>query len=88
MRVVPARTVHLPLLAVWGHRLLLGGAFVVLVMIADLRYGFEAPGYGMALAVVGAGAFLGTVAAPAAAARFGAAAVLPAAYLLAATAAP
>jgi apolipoprotein N-acyltransferase len=81
--IVSDRDIHVPLLAVWGHRLLLGGAFVVLVMIADLRYGFEAPGYGMAIAVIGVGAFVGTIAAPAAAARFGASAVLPAAYLLA-----
>ncbi len=77
------RDVHVPLLAVWGHRLLLGGGFVVLVLIADVRYGFEAPGYGMALAVIGVGAFVGTVAAPAAADRFGSSALLPAAYLFA-----
>lgn len=81
--IASERDIRVPLLAVWGHRLLLGGGFVVLVLIADLRYGFEAPGYGMALAVIGIGAFLGTVAAPALADRFGASALLPAAYLLA-----
>ena len=36
-----------PLLAVWLHRLLLGGGFILLVLVADQRYHFEASGYGL-----------------------------------------
>ena len=66
-----------PLTAVWLHRLLLGGGFVLLVLVADRRYHFEASGYGLAIAVTGGAAALGTVAAPWLAGRWPAAGLLP-----------
>ncbi len=62
--VAHERAVRRPLLAVWTHRLLLGAGFIVLVLVADERYHLQASGYGLALAVTGVAAFLGTVAAP------------------------
>lgn len=65
MRVV-VRTPQIgrPLAAVWAHRLLLGGAFVLMVLVADSRFRLRIAGYGLALGVTGVAAFLGTVAAP------------------------
>lgn len=85
--VATVPTVRRPLVAVWGHRFLLGAGFVVLVLIADERYSLEAPGYGLALAVTGVAAFGGTVAAPVLAHRFRRRALLPPAYLVSALAA-
>lgn len=79
--------VRTPLLAVWAHRLVLGAAFIVLVLVADRRYGLEAPGYGLALAVTGVGAFLGTWLVPGLARRFRPRALLPLTFLPAALAA-
>jgi apolipoprotein N-acyltransferase len=76
-----------PLLAVWLHRFLLGGGFIVLVLVADQRYHFEASGYGIALAVTGAAAFVGTVAAPVLARRHRPDALLPLSFLVAGLAA-
>lgn len=76
-----------PLLAVAGHRLLLGAGFVVLVLVADTYHRMEASGYALALTVAGAAAFAGTVAAPPLATRFGAGALLAAAFPPAAAAA-
>lgn len=53
-----------PLLAVGTHRMLLGGAFVLVVLVADSRYHLSTPGYGLAVAVTGVAAFGGTVTAP------------------------
>lgn len=58
-----------PLTGVWLHRLLLGAGFVLLVLFADEQYRLEAPGYGLALAAVGVAALVGTLLAPAVAAR-------------------
>ncbi|MBB4922108.1 apolipoprotein N-acyltransferase [Kitasatospora kifunensis] len=76
-----------PLLAVATHRLLLGAGFVLLVLVADSQYGLKASGYGIALAVTGVATFAASAAAPALAARYGARALLPAAFLPAAAAA-
>jgi apolipoprotein N-acyltransferase len=79
-----------PLLSVAGHRLLLGAAFVILVLVADEHHrlpasGFtRAPGPVTAVAVAGLAAFAGSLAAPPLAARFGAGALVPAAFLPAA----
>lgn len=70
-----------PLLAVWTHRLLLGGGFIVLVLVADSRYHLSVAGYGLALAVTGIAAFLGTVTAPYLVRRWRAHALLPLAFL-------
>lgn len=53
-----------PLLAVWLHRFLLGAGFILLVLIGDQRYHLHTSGYGLALAVTGMGAFVGTLVAP------------------------
>ena len=57
--VVRSVAVRTPLLAIARYRVLLGVGFVILVLVADYRYELEAPGYGMALAVMGVGAFAG-----------------------------
>lgn len=84
-----ARTpaVRTPLLTVAAHRFLLGAGFILLVLIADRRYRLEAPGYGLALAVTGLGAFCGSLAAPRLARRHDERALLPAAFFVAAAAA-
>lgn len=76
-----------PLLAVGAHRLLLGAGFIVLVLLADERYGLEAPGYGLAIAVTGVGAFTGTVLAPVLGEHHRPESLLPLAFLLAGLAA-
>ncbi|WP_181799098.1 apolipoprotein N-acyltransferase [Kitasatospora acidiphila] len=76
-----------PLLAVGAHRLLLGAGFVVLVLVADSQYRLKASGYGIALAATGIATFAASAAAPALASRYGARALLPAAFLPAAAAA-
>lgn len=76
--------VRRPLLALLAHRFLLGAAAVVLVLVADARYGYEVSGYALALAIVGIGAFAGTWAAPTLARRYGEAPLLPAAFLVSA----
>ncbi len=68
--VVATTELRRPLLAVGAHRLLLGAGSVVLVLVADTRYDLEATGYAVALVVTGAGAFIGTWAAPELARRF------------------
>ena len=72
-----------PLAAVWAHRFLLGGGFIVLVLVADSRYSLEAPGYGIALAATGVGAVAGTVGAPLLARRFEPVHLLPLAFFVA-----
>lgn len=79
--------VRRPLMAVAANRLLLGVGFVVLVLVADERYSLEAPGYGLALAVTGIGAFAGTAAAPQLAARYHRRPLLPLAFIAGAGAA-
>jgi apolipoprotein N-acyltransferase len=79
--------VRRPLLAVAGNRLLLGAGFILLVLVADDRYDLEAPGYGLALAVTGVGAFAGTWLAPLLAARYQRQALLPLTFLVGAAAA-
>jgi apolipoprotein N-acyltransferase len=69
--------VRRPMLAVWTHRMLLGFGFILLVLIADSRYGFEASGYGLALAVTGLGAFVGTWSAPVLGRRFRPTSLIP-----------
>ncbi|MFI9274377.1 apolipoprotein N-acyltransferase [Kitasatospora sp. NPDC052896] len=68
------------LLSVTAHRFLLGAGFVVLVLVADSEYRLRTPGYGIALAATGVAAFTGSLAAPPLAARYGARALLPAAF--------
>jgi apolipoprotein N-acyltransferase len=70
-----------PLLAVWTHRLLLGGGFVLLVLVADHRYRLTASGYALALAITGVSAFAGTLAAPSLVTRWRPQIVLPLAFL-------
>jgi apolipoprotein N-acyltransferase len=70
-----------PLSAVWLHRLLLGAGFVLLVLVADHRYHLEASGYGVAIAVTGVAAVIGTVSAPWLSGRWPAMALLPLAFL-------
>lgn len=70
-----------PLIAVWLHRLLLGGGFVLLILVADRRYHLAASGYGVAIAVTGVAAVVGTVSAPWLAGRWRAPALLPLAFL-------
>lgn len=82
---VPA--VRSPLLAVAAYRVLLGAGFVVLVLLADERYELEAPGYGLALAATGVGAFVGSVVAPRLSRNHDPASLLPAAFPLGAAAA-
>ena len=79
--------VRRPLLAVAGNRLLLGAGFILLVLVADDRYDLEAPGYGLALAVTGVGAFAGTWLAPLLAARYRRQSLLPLTFLVGAAAA-
>ncbi|HEX6419910.1 MAG TPA: apolipoprotein N-acyltransferase [Acidimicrobiales bacterium] len=81
------RAVRQPLLAVAGNRLLLGAGFILLVLVADERYGLEAPGYGLALAVTGVGAFAGTWLAPVLGARCDRRTLLPLTFLVGAAAA-
>ncbi|MDH6113819.1 apolipoprotein N-acyltransferase [Kitasatospora sp. MAP12-15] len=79
---VVARTpeIRRPMLSVTVHRLLLGAGFVVLILVADSEYRLRASGYGIALAVTGIASFAGSVAATPLAARFGARALVPAAF--------
>jgi apolipoprotein N-acyltransferase len=84
--VARVAAIRRPLVAVWSHRLLLGAGFVIVVLVADSRYGLEAPGYGLALLVTGAGAVAGSVAAPALARRFPPPALLPATFAVAGSA--
>lgn len=79
--------VRRPLVAVWAHRLLLGAGFLLLVLVADERFGLEVSGYGVALAATGVAAFAGTLAAPLLARRFDPAGLLPVAFALAGLAA-
>lgn len=79
---VTTPAIRRPLAALWGHRTLLGAGTVVLVLIADERYGLEAPGYGMALVVIGVGAFVGTWLAPLLARRAPPRRLLPLSFLL------
>ncbi|QUR68150.1 MFS transporter [Mycobacterium spongiae] len=76
-----------PLLAVAGHRVLLGAGFVVLVLMADSRYQLEISGYGVALAATGFAAFAGSALAPPLARRYSATALVPLSFLPAAAAA-
>lgn len=76
-----------PLLTVTAHRLLLGAGFILLVLLSDARYGLEAPGYGIAIAVTGVGAFTGTVLAPVLGERHRPEALLPLPFLAAGLAA-
>lgn len=70
-----------PLGAVWLHRGLLGGGFVLLVLVADSRYHLQTSGYGLALAVTGVAAFGGSLLAPWVATRWRPEALLPLAFL-------
>ena len=81
VRAVATPTIGLPLSSVWLHRLLLGAGFVLLVLVADSRFELQISGYGLALAVTGAAAFAGSLAAPACARRWAPTALLPAAFL-------
>lgn len=74
--------VRRPLLAVAGNRMLLGAGFILLVLVADDRYDLEAPGYGLALAVTGVGAFAGTWLAPLLGARYRRRVLLPLTFLV------
>lgn len=74
--------VRRPLLAVAADRTLLGAGFILLVLIADERYDLEAPGYGLALAVTGVGAFAGTWSAPVLAVRYHRRSLLPLTFLV------
>jgi len=82
-----AAEIRWPLVAVAGHRLLLGAGFVVLVLIADSRYSLRISGYGVALAATGLAAFAGSIAAPPLARRYSPTTLVPAAFLPAAAAA-
>ncbi len=84
---VQTASVRRPLLAVMGNRLLLGVGFVVLVLVADERYELEAPGYGLAVAGTGVGAFLGTWLAPQLAATLHRRPLLPLMFVVGAVAA-
>src|SRR5205823_12215946 len=70
-----------PLLAVCAHRFLLGGGFVLLVLVADQRYHLSTSGYGLAIAVTGVAAFVGTLVAPWLAGKWRPQALLPIAFL-------
>ena len=78
--------VRRPLLTVAANRMLLGAGFILLVLIADDRYELEAPGYGLALAVTGVGAFAGTWLAPVLGRRHRRTALLPLTFLVGAAA--
>jgi hypothetical protein len=77
--------VRTPLVSVWTHRWLLGAGFVVLVLLADTRFGLEAPGYGLAVLVVGSAAVGGSALVPAWARRAAPPRLAAAAFLAAAT---
>jgi apolipoprotein N-acyltransferase len=77
---VPA--VRTPLAAVFSHRFLLGAGVILLVLVADYRYQLEAPGYGLALAVTGVGAFAGSISAPPLARRYRSQALLPVTFMV------
>jgi apolipoprotein N-acyltransferase len=62
--IVATPDLRRPLLAVWSHRFLLGGGFVLLILVADHRYHISTSGYGLAIAVTGVAAFVGTLIAP------------------------
>jgi predicted MFS family arabinose efflux permease len=79
--------VRRPLLAVWAHRFLLGGGFILLVLIADALFHLEVSGYGLALAVTGVAALGGTLAAPPLARRFPPLALVPLTFVVAGVAA-
>ena len=70
-----------PLSAVWTHRFLLGGGFVLLVLVADHRYRLSTSGYGLAIAVTGVAAFAGTLLAPWLAGRWPPQTLLPLAFV-------
>jgi MFS family permease len=59
------RALRGPLMAVTAHRMLLGGGFVLLVLITNSRSHLGIAGYGLALAVTGVASLGGTLAAPA-----------------------
>lgn len=79
--VAHQRTVRRPVGAVGLHRFLLGAGFVLLVLVADSQYHLQASGYGLALAVTGVAAFVGTVTAPELGRRYRPEALLPLAFL-------
>ncbi|MGZ4436476.1 MAG: apolipoprotein N-acyltransferase [Nocardioidaceae bacterium] len=81
IRAIRTPEIGRPMGAVWLHRLLLGAGFVVLVLVADTRFQMRISGYGLALAVTGVAAFVGTVAAPVCARRWRPAVLLPATFL-------
>jgi MFS family permease len=70
-----------PLAAMFVHRVLLGGGFVLLVLIADSKFHMRIAGYGLTLAVTGVGAFAGSVLAPVSAQRWRPVALLPLAFV-------
>jgi apolipoprotein N-acyltransferase len=70
-----------PLAAVSLHRLLLGAGFVLLVLVADHRYHLQASGYGLAIAVTGLAAVVGTISAPWVSGRWPPRVLLPLAFL-------
>ncbi|MGB8649510.1 MAG: apolipoprotein N-acyltransferase [Mycobacteriales bacterium] len=82
IRVV-ARTPQIgrPLAAVWAHRLLLGAGFVLLILVADSHFRLRIAGYGLALAVTGVAAFVGTAVAPVCARHWRPSALLPVAFV-------
>ena len=63
--------VRVAVAAVCAHRFLLAASVVVMALVADARFSFEAGGYAAALGVVGVGSFLGTLATPALVRRLG-----------------
>ena len=81
LKALRAPDIGRPLAAVWLHRLLLGAGFVLLVLIADSEFDLGISGYALALAVTGAAAFVGSVAAPVLARRWSPLALLPVAFL-------
>ncbi|GEM_PF-175112 len=74
--------VRRPLYAVWAHRLLLGAGFIILLLVADAKYGFEVSGYALGLGVSGLASFIGSVGAPVLAQHYRAEKLLPLAFLL------
>src|SRR5262249_60970514 len=70
-----------PLWAGWAPRFLLGGGFILLVLVAAERSHLQGPGYGLALAGTGTAAFAGTLAAPVLARRWRPQALLQLAFL-------
>lgn len=79
--IVTSAELRRPLAAVWTHRLLLGGGFVLLVLVADHRYHLSTSGYGLAIAITGVAAFVGTVIAPWLAGRWPPGTLLAVAFL-------